>query len=101
MSIETEKILCKLFKLTDGSCVDTLNEGDNGELDVEYCNTPEHNQPIVQFDKTLYSLEEHPNGTVFCTLWEKSSYSAHSLILPVIVFALLCVLLFIMIYQSV
>jgi len=101
----TEEVIkyCKLFLLND-KCVDTLLAADQaiGKLNVSHCNTEEFQgkDSIIDFDKFKYFEKEEDNGDVSCTLWENPGYSPVSIILPVIIFVLLCLLLFIMMCQN-
>lgn len=99
----TEKVIkyCKLF-LLDNDCVHTLTAAEQkiGALNVAHCNTEAFQDPIIDFDTYKYFEEEEDNGDVICKLWENPGYSSASIILPVIIFVLLCLLLFIMMCQN-
>lgn len=89
--------LCKLFQLADGTCVHTLPRETTGVINVTHCNT---GQPPIDFDRYKHFVEELDDGSLVCKLWSKPDYKSSSIILPAIVFVLLCLLLFIMIYQN-
>jgi len=97
--MDVNATLCYLF-LQNNKCVHILTKGEAGAINVTHCNTEEFNDPIIDFKKFKYLEQEQTNGSLVCTLWESPDYSHKSLLLPVIVFALLCSLLFIMICQN-
>jgi hypothetical protein len=98
--IENVKLCKLLLQTNDSTCVEKLVDRQAGAINVTYCNTEDFNDPLIDFDQFKYFEQEYDNGTVVCKLWEKPNYSSSSIILPVIVFALLCLLLFIMVYQN-
>ena len=95
---DNEIKLCRLFLLEDGSCVDTLASGTSGSINVTHCNSKL--ETPIDFDLYKHFVEEQEDGSLVCKLWSKPEYTSTSIILPAIVFVMLCVLLFIMIYQN-
>ena len=90
--------LCKLFlRKSDGECVHTISDGGEGEINIPHCNP----NSTIDFDKYKYFEKEQEDGSIRCELWQQSAFDSNSIILPVIIFVLLCLLLLVMIYQNV
>lgn len=85
---------CKLFRITSEECSNKMPNGTVANIDPE-CD------PSVDLSRYKYYGEEDSNGDTLCMLWKRPDTDMKSLLLPGLVFAALCILLFIMICKSV
>lgn len=79
----------------DSDCVSRVASSIKPVVDVENCGN--------DLDTSKFWIHEVHNeteGLIYCKLWEKKFTQVSNLVLPVLIFAALCTLMFIMLFKS-